>query len=103
MKVNLSDRDPIEVPDVEVMQGSALGPKISAALGVELGQAMAKFKPFSSAHEGYAIILEELDELWEEVRKQYDQRSKAKMKKEALQVCAMAFRFMHDICPEEFK
>lgn len=64
---------------------------------VELSKAVAKFKPFNSPHEGYAIIKEELDELWEEVRKQYDARTKDRMRKEAMQVAAMAIRFMHDL------
>lgn len=34
----------------------------------ELERAEAKFGPFNSSHEGYAVILEELDELWEVVK-----------------------------------
>ena len=48
-----------------------------------------------SAHEGYAIILEELDELWDEVKKKQPDREK--MVKEAKQVAAMALRFMLEI------
>ena len=35
----------------------------------EIGAARSKFPPFHGAHEGYAVILEELDELWDEVKK----------------------------------
>jgi hypothetical protein len=62
----------------------------------ELAQARAKFPKFNSAHEGYAVILEELDELWIEVQKK--DRSKLFMRKEAMQVAAMAIRFMEDVC-----
>ncbi len=62
--------------------------------------AVAKFPPFASPHEGYAIIKEELDELWEEVRKQHDVRTKAQMRKEAKQIAAMAIRFMVDLCED---
>jgi len=62
----------------------------------ELAQARAKFPAFNSAHEGYAVILEELDELWLEVQKK--DRSQKFMRKEAMQVAAMAIRFMEDIC-----
>ena len=31
----------------------------------ELARAQELHEPFNSAHEGYAVILEELDELWE--------------------------------------
>lgn len=64
----------------------------------ELRAARTKFAPFNSAHEGYAVILEELDELWEEVRKNQKVRSVERMRKEAIQVAAMALRFIEDVC-----
>ena len=64
--------------------------------GVELTRAMAKHGPMRGAHEGYAVILEELDELWEEVKRQKPDMST--MRKEALQVAAMALRFVADVC-----
>lgn len=64
----------------------------------EIYNAFDKFPPFNTPHEGYAIIKEELDELWEEVRKQYDVRTKENMRKEAKQIAAMALRFMVDLC-----
>ncbi len=57
--------------------------------------------PFNSSHEGYAVIKEELDELWDEVRKHKSLRSKDAMRKEAVQVGAMALRFILDICNGE--
>lgn len=62
----------------------------------ELIAATAAHGPMSSDHDGYAVILEELDELWEEVRKKPSKRSKKNMRKEAMQVAAMALRFMVD-------
>jgi len=62
----------------------------------ELEIAEAKFPPFTSPHEGYAVLLEEVDELWDVVKMQYDQRTK-EMRKEAMQVAAMAIRFMTDL------
>jgi hypothetical protein len=53
--------------------------------------------PFNSAHEGYAVILEEMDELWEEVKKKASSRDAGKLEKEAIQVAAMAVRFINDI------
>ena len=41
------------------------------------------------------MILEELDEFWEEVRKQHG--DKANMQKELIQVAAMAFRALGDL------
>ncbi len=53
---------------------------------------------FNSSHEGYAVLLEEVDELWEEVRNQTEERSYAKMRMEAIQIAAMAVRFIEDVC-----
>jgi hypothetical protein len=63
----------------------------------ELDGALAGFKPFSSAHEGYAIILEEVEELWAEVMS----NNLPNARKEALQVAAMAVRFLVDIVSQE--
>lgn len=59
----------------------------------ELSAARAKFAPFHSGHEGYAVLKEEMDELWEAVRKN-DIRS---ARREAIQVAAMAVRFIEDL------
>lgn len=56
-------------------------------------RAMAKFQPFNSSHEGYAVILEELDELWDEVKGNRPDLAR----KEAVQVAAMAVRFLLDV------
>lgn len=56
---------------------------------------------FKSAHEGYAVILEELDELWEEVRKKASERDYKKMYKKAIQVATMGMRFATDVCMDE--
>lgn len=62
----------------------------------ELDAATAKFGAFASAHEGYAVILEELDELWDEIKSKGGTRDA--MYAEAKQVAAMAIRFMRDVC-----
>lgn len=51
---------------------------------------------FHSAHEGYAVIHEELDELWDEVKKDGGGRDLAALK-EAKQTAAMAIRYMVEI------
>ena len=65
----------------------------------EFNSANEKFKPFSTYHEGYAVILEELDELWDEVKSR--DHSHYRMKKEAIQVAAMAIRFIYDLLEGE--
>lgn len=62
----------------------------------ELREARVKFAPFNSGHEGYAVILEELDELWAEVKSK--DGTNATKYREAMQVAAMGMRFMLDVC-----
>ncbi len=69
---------------------------VLAEIGTQLQKAQAKHAPMHGPHEGYAVILEELDELWEEVRAQ--KQYKEKMRHEALHVAAMAARFVIDVC-----
>lgn len=63
----------------------------------ELQAARAIFPNMHSFHEGFAILDEEVDELWEEVKKKPEERDKQKLRKEAMQVAAMAIRFMEDL------
>lgn len=70
--------------------------RIDAALATvraELIRATAKFGAFKSAHEGYAVLLEEVDELWDEVKA----NNKSLAREECVQVAAMAVRFLVDV------
>lgn len=67
----------------------------------ELASAMKMWPPFNSAHEGYAVIREELEkELWDHVCMKQKARDLGAMRKEALQVAAMGIRFAIDVCDE---
>lgn len=72
-------------------------------VAAELERAERRFGPMASAHEGYAVVLEELDELWAEVKdnKRLPDEYRAAMRKEAMQVAAMALRFIVDCCEPE--
>lgn len=64
----------------------------------EFLRASKNYPMFSNEYEGYAIILEELDELWEVVKlKQSNPERLVKCRKECIQVAAMALRFLHDM------
>ncbi len=62
----------------------------------EIVIARDKHPNYHSAHEGYAVILEELDELWDEIKQRY--QTKDRMRAEALHVAATAIRFIQDVC-----
>lgn len=67
----------------------------------ELKSAVSKFGPFNNSHEGYAVLLEEVDELWNEVKtNQSSPLRNIKIRKEAIQVAAMAIRLIVDVCDE---
>lgn len=61
----------------------------------EVARASAKHSPMPTHHHGWAVIKEELDELWEEIRKQ--PRDREAMRAEAIQIAAMAVRFIRDL------
>lgn len=62
----------------------------------EFNRASLLYPPFNSAHEGWAVLLEEVEELWDEVKKSPTKRDITKMREEAVQVAAMALRFIYD-------
>jgi len=70
---------------------------ILAVVEAELLSAMDRFGAFASAHEGYAVILEELDELWAAIK---DKEGVEIVRGEAVQLAAMAIRFLYDIACE---
>jgi hypothetical protein len=75
--------------------------KVIDAIIDEYNYACTRYSPFNSAHEGYAIILEEMDELWKEVKRNSKNRTEENlvgMRKEAIQVAAMAMRIVIDCC-----
>jgi hypothetical protein len=63
----------------------------------ELNTARENFPDMSSEHEGYAIILEELDEAWDEIKKSPSKRDPKRVRAEMIQVAAMAIRFLDDL------
>lgn len=69
----------------------------------ELTRARTLFPNLHSAHEGYAVIIEEVDELWEEVRKKNSKRDYMQMYKELIQIAAMSRRMVEDVVEKEMK
>jgi hypothetical protein len=63
----------------------------------EVNAAVAKHAPMHSHHEAYAVILEELDEYWDQVKLWPKAHSSIEMRKELLHVAAMALRAIMDL------
>ena len=70
--------------------------EIWTEIDAELERA-SKWPPFNSAHEGYAILAEEVDELWAHVKVDQKKRDLDAMRAEAIQVAAMAVKFVQMI------
>lgn len=66
-----------------------------AQVAAELVRATELFPPLAGPHEGYAVILEEVDELWDEVKGGTGRTLAARS--EAMQIAAMAVRYMLDV------
>ena len=62
---------------------------------VEINNGVQKYGDYRSFHEAYAVILEEVDELWDELKKK--DRDKARIYEEAIQVAATAYRLAEEI------
>lgn len=68
------------------------GSDFLAEVADELLRAQAKWAPMNSPHEAYAVILEEVDEFWAEVRKKQTEHDPVAMYEELVQIAAMAAR-----------
>lgn len=63
----------------------------------EMCSAREKFPPFHSTHEGFAVLKEEVDELWDCV-KQKNRGNSDDMLRECVQIAAMAACFACELC-----
>lgn len=69
--------------------------QVIARVEIEVTRAQGLHAPIAGRHEGYAVILEELDELWDECKAKVPDVDR--MRAEAIQVAAMAIRFAVDL------
>jgi hypothetical protein len=62
----------------------------------EFDNASENFPKMASPHEGYAIIKEELEELWHEIKNNKKKKSRERARLEGLQTAAMSLRLLYD-------
>lgn len=71
--------------------------EIISEVAFEIDTSRNKHKPFNSSHEGYAVLLEELDEVWEEIKKSKHYILSNEAKQELIQVAAVAMRMINEL------
>ena len=69
--------------------------RVMADVGVECKQSVEKHGRFNSLHEAAAVIREEHDELWEEIKARHPENEY--VYEEAKQLAAMAVRLMYEL------
>ena len=61
-----------------------------AAVNTEYARARQKNGPYHSHHEAYAVLLEEVDEYWDQVKKKPSKRDPKNMYEELVQIAQVA-------------
>lgn len=75
----------------------------------EANAAKEKYGAFNSTHEGYAVLKEEVDELWEVIKQNTERRygtpevKAAKLIPELIQISAVALRMATELYNNEIK
>jgi NTP pyrophosphatase (non-canonical NTP hydrolase) len=68
-----------------------------ADMAAELERAEQGHPPMNSLHEAWAVIKEEVDELWDECRKKRQDRKPEEVRTELLQIATMCWRASRDL------
>jgi len=74
---------------------------MAALAYLEAASASKKWPPFNSAHEAFGVLHEGFDELKAHVWTNQTKRDLTEMRKECIQVAAMALRFAAEVCSEK--
>lgn len=74
-----------------------IGAELADDIDREIYNAKRHGEKFASLHEAYAVILEEVEEVWEITLQKKKDRDPAKLRKELIQVAAMAIKALHTI------
>lgn len=84
-KLRASGLEPEELPGDPFKRASTL-------IAIEARRACVKYPPFNSTHEAYAVLQEEVDEMWDAIKRNNVNHAIT----EAIQVGAMALRFISE-------
>lgn len=75
----------------------AIGSTLAIDINAEIQAARRHGSTFASLHEAYAVILEELDEVWDIARQKRMDRDRAELYKELVQIAAMAIKAINSM------
>lgn len=64
----------------------------------EFKRANSMYPLFNSLHEGYAVLLEEVEELWDEIKKKPSRVNPHHINEEAIQIGAMVMKLIISNC-----
>jgi len=64
----------------------------------EVDRAVTKHGHYNSPHEAYGVLLEEVDEFFDEVKKQKADVDRGAMRTELTQIAAVCVRAIYDLC-----
>lgn len=67
----------------------------------EVLEDLYKHGEYHSLHEGYAMLAEEVDELWDWVRAKREKRDPAAIRREAVQIAAVAVKIAYTFGPKK--
>ena len=70
---------------------------VTAELEAEFTSAWIKYGAFTSIHQAYGIILEEVDEFWDICKMKRKQRDAAATRTELLQIAAMCIKAVYSM------
>lgn len=74
-----------------------IGNDLAEEIDDELQSSYRHGRAFASLHEAYAVILEELDEVWDITKQKRKNRSKEDLRKEFIQIAAMAIKAINSM------
>lgn len=94
------EKNPFESEDLKTPCLNSFQITVIGDVEKEIIQATSVWPPFNSSHEGYGILAEEFIELQQHVFTNQKRRDLVAMRKEAIQVAAMAIRFAAECCDE---
>ena len=76
---------------------STIDPEIVEEVDKELLSSYKHGRKFASLHEAYAVILEELDEVWDVTKQKRKHRDAGHLRYELIQVAAMAIKAINSM------